>query len=95
MRVRKDMFHQPVATVSRRIRQTIKETIALRVFHCVNQVTLSSWQKGFAIGDEKLKVPGVRLVHPRIVDFVDDAVTERKPKPATGVVGGSNPVLCA
>jgi len=56
MRIREHMFYETVATVELRIRQTIKETIALRVFNQVIQVALFLVAKRFAITDEKLKV---------------------------------------
>jgi len=87
MRIREDMFYETVATVGLRIRQTIKKAIALRVFDQVIQVALFLVAKPFAIADEKLKVARVRLIHTWIIDLVDDAVTKREPKAATGVIG--------
>ena len=87
MRVREDVFYQPVATVGLRIRQTVKDAIALRVFDQVIQVALFFVAKGFAVTDEKLKVACVRLVNAWIVNLIDDAVTEREPEAATGMIG--------
>src|SRR6266446_5734049 len=87
MRVREDVFYEPVATVGLRIRQTIKEAIALRVFDQVIQVALFLVAKRFAITYEKLKVARVRLIDTWVVDLIDDAVTKDEPEPATGMIG--------
>src|SRR5918996_1138704 len=81
------MFYEPVAALTLRICQSIKNTIAFRVFDEVIQVTLFLVAKCFAIADEKLKVARVRLIDPRIVNLVDDPVTQREPETATGMVG--------
>src|SRR5207249_2820893 len=86
---------QPVATVGRRIRQTVKEAIVLRVFDQVIQVALFLVTKCFAITDEKLKVARVRLIDTWIVNLIDDAMTEREPKTATRMIGRPHALLCA
>src|SRR5205809_1176150 len=95
MRIRENVFYQPVAAAGLRIRQTVKEAIALRVFDQVIQVALFLVAKRFAITDEKLKVARVRLIHAWIVNLVDDAVTEREPEAATGMIGRSHPFFRA
>ena len=90
MWVGEDVFNQPVATLAFRIRQTVKEAIALRVFDQVIQVALFLVTKCFAITDEKLKVACVRLINVWIVNLVDNAVTEREPKAATRMIGGTH-----
>ena len=95
MRIREDVFYEPVATVGLRIRQTIKEAIALRVFDQVIQVALFLMAKRFAITDEKLKVARVRLIDMWIVNLVDDAVTKREPQAATGVISCAHAFLSA
>src|SRR5258705_288574 len=87
MRVREHVFYDPVAALALRIREPVKEAIALGVFDQVIQVALFLVAKCFAIANEKLKVARVRLIDPRIVNLVDDAVTEREPKAATGMIG--------
>src|SRR5467141_538712 len=87
MRVREDVFYQPIATGGFRIRQTVKEAIALRVFDQVIQVALFLVTKSFAVSDQKLKVACVWLIDAWIVNLIDDAVTEREPKAATGMIG--------
>ena len=56
----------------------------------MSQVALFLVAKGFAVGDEELKVARVRLINVRIINLVDNAVTEREPEPATGVIGRAN-----
>ena len=46
--------------------------------------------KRFAVADEKLKVPRVRSIDMRIINLVHDAVTQREPDAATGVIGRAN-----
>src|SRR5437762_12399752 len=51
--------------------------------------------KGFAVADEKLKVAGVWLIDVRVVNLVEDSVTEREPDTATCMVGRANTFFCA
>ena len=95
MRIGEDVIYESVATVRLRVRQAVEEAIALRVFDQVIQVALFLVAKRFAITDQKLKVARVRLIDARIVNFVDDAVTEREPKAATGVISGAHAFLRA
>ena len=87
MRVREHVFYEPVAALTLRIGKAVKETITLRVFDQVIQIALFLVAKCFAIANEKLKVARVRLIDARIVNLIDDAVTEREPETATGVIG--------
>src|ERR687892_1852512 len=89
------MFYEPVAALTLRICQSIKNTIALRVFDEMIQVTLFLVAKCFAITDEKLKVARVRLIDPRIVNFVDDPVTQREPETTTRVISRAHTFLRA
>ena len=50
-------------------------------------------EKGLAVGDEILKVPELRPVYRRIIDFGDDAVPEGKPNPAGSCISRSPPIL--
>src|SRR5206468_2672512 len=95
MRIREDLLHQPVATVSFRICKAVEDAIALRVFDQVIQVSLFLVAKRFAIGDKKLKVARVRLIDLRIVNLIDDTVAEREPKPATRVIGRTHALFRA
>ncbi len=87
MRIGEDVFYEPVATVGLRIRQPVKEAIAFRVFDQVIQVALFLVAERFTIANEKLKVARVRLIDTWIVNLIDDAVTEREPQAATGMIG--------
>ena len=53
------------------------------------QVALFLVAKRFPVGDEKLEIARVRLVHARVVDFVDDAMAEREPDPAARMISGA------
>src|SRR5438105_13488051 len=87
MRIGEHLFYQPVATPRFRIRDAVKDTIALRVFDQMIQITLFLVAKGFSIADEKLKIACARLIDMWIVDLVDDSVTEGEAETATGMVG--------
>jgi hypothetical protein len=50
------------------------------------QVALFLVAKGFAVADEKLKVARVRLIDVRIINFINDAMAQREPDTATGMI---------
>ena len=54
------------------------------------EIALFFVAKRFAVADEKLKVAGVWLIDVRVVNLVDDSVTEREPDTATCMVGRAN-----
>ena len=87
VRIGEHVFYQPVAALAFRVGKAVKRAIALRVFDPVVQVAFFLVAKGFAIGDEELEVARVGLIHMRIVNLIDDAVAEREPEPATGMIG--------
>ena len=95
MRIREHIFHQTIAAVRLRIRQAIEETVALRIFNRVIEVALFLVAKRFAVADEKLEVARVWLINMRIINFVHDAVTQREPAPATGVIRRANALFRA
>ena len=61
----------------------------------MGQVSLLFVAEGFSVRDEKLKVARVRLINVRVVDLVHDAVAEREPEPATGVIRSADTFLRA
>ena len=87
MWIGEDMFYDTVAAARLRIRETVKEAIALRVLDRMSQVALFLVAKRFSVSDQKLKVPRVRLIDVWIVNLVYDAVTKREPDAATGMIG--------
>ena len=95
MRVREHVFYEPVAAPAFRICKAVKEAVPLRVFDQVIQVALFLVAKRFAICDQKLKVARVRLIDAWIVNLIDDAVTEREPEAATGMIGRADAFLRA
>src|SRR6266496_3597416 len=90
MRICQHMFYDPVAALALQVCQAVKRAIALRVFDQMVEVALFLVAKRFAITDEKLKVAGVRLIDPRIVNLIDDTVTQREPEAATGMIGSTH-----
>src|SRR5437588_5886 len=95
MRIRQYMFYDPIAAFTLRIGQAIKQAITLGVFGQVIEIALFLVAKRFAITHEKLKVARVRLVGPWIINLIDDAVTEREPEMATGMIGCAHALLRA
>src|SRR5437899_12526754 len=51
------------------------------------QVAFFFVAKCVAIADEELKIAGIWFINVRIVNLVDDSVTEREPNAATCMVG--------
>src|SRR5262245_30195138 len=73
------LLYQTVAAVPLGICKAVENAIALRVFDQVVQVPLLLVAKSCAVRYEKLQVARVRLIDMRIVDLIDDPVTEGKP----------------
>ena len=90
MRIGEYIFDQPVAAARLNIRQAIKQTVTFRVFNRMREVALFLVAKRFSIADEKLKVACVWLINMRIVNLIDDSVTEREPEAATCMIGRAN-----
>src|SRR5262249_43056547 len=86
MRISEHMFHYAVAVIRVRICEAIKEAIAFRIFDPMSKVAFFFLAKCFAIADEELKIASVWFVNVRIVNLVDDSVTEREPNAATRMV---------
>src|SRR6266545_3378763 len=86
MRIGEDMFYDAIAAARLRIRETVKKAITLRVLDRVSQVAFFLVAKRFSIAYEKLKVARVRLIDVRVVNLVHNAVTQREPNAAAGMV---------
>ena len=95
MWIGEDMFYDTIATARLRIREAVKKTIAFRIFDPMIQVALFLVAKRFPDGDEKLKVACVWLIDMRIVNLIDDAMTECEPEAATSMVRRADPLFCA
>ena len=86
MRIGEDMFYNSIATTWFRVRDTIKKAITFRIIDGVNQVAFFLVAKRFSVTYEKLKVTRVRLIDMRIINLVQDAVTQSEPNTATGMI---------
>src|ERR1035438_9611560 len=95
MRIGKHALYQSVAAIGFRIGQAVKEASGLRVLDPVVQVAFFLVAKAFPIGYEELEVARVGLVNMRIIDLIDDAVAQREPEPATGVISRAHALLRA
>src|ERR1041385_7547551 len=94
MRIRKHVFYQSVTTLGIGIRETIKGAIALGILDQMIEIAFFFVAKTFTVADEKLKIPRVWFVDVWVVNLVNDAVTEREPNAATGVIGCADAFLC-
>src|SRR5215831_8509336 len=95
MRICEDMFYDPIATIRFRISDAIEQAITLRIIDRMSQVSFFLMAKRFSIADEKLKITRVRLIDARIVNLIHDAVTQREPNTAAGMIGCANSFLGA
>src|SRR5438094_1022458 len=89
------MFDYTIETVWFRLRETIKEAIARRVFDQMIEIAFFLVAKRFAVADEKLKITRVWLIDVRVVNLVEDSMTQREPETATCVVGRADAFFCA
>src|SRR5688572_22804094 len=95
MWISKNMLGQPVSPRAIRIGEPVKGTVALRVLDSVIQIALFFVAERFTVANEQLKIACVRLVHIRIINFVDDAVAQGEPNPATRMISGAKTLLGA
>ena|SRR5437867_3379677 len=95
MRIRQDVFNEPVPAVRLRVCQAVKEAITIGIFDQVIQIAFFLMAKRFAVTYEKLKVACVRLIDAWIVNLIDDAVAEREPEAATGMISRPHAFFCA
>jgi hypothetical protein len=93
MWVGEDIFYDTIPAARLRIRETVKEAIALRVIDRMSQVAFFFVAKRFSIAYEKLKVARVGLIDVRIVNLVH--VTQREPNAATGMIRRAHTFLGA
>src|SRR4029077_16992034 len=59
------------------------------------QVALFLVAKCLAVADEKFKITRIRLIDPRIVNFINDAMAEGEPEAAASGIRRSETFLCA
>src|SRR5215831_13175683 len=95
MRISEDVLYDAIAAVRFRIDEAVERAIALRVLDTVIQVALLLVAECFAVADEKLKIARIGMIDVRIINLVDDPMTEREPKPATAVVSRAHALLGA
>src|SRR4029450_212031 len=93
MRMSKNMLHQTIPALRLRIREPVKKSVSFRVLDPVGKVPLFFMAERFAIGNEKLKVPCVRLIYMRIIDLIDDTMAKREQDAAARMIGGAESFL--
>ena len=95
VRIGQNVFDQPVASAPLRIGEPIKWTVTFRVFDPMIEVSLFLVTECFPVADQELKIARVWLINGGVIDFVDDAVAQREPDPATGMISGAETLLGA
>ena len=95
MRVGDDLLDQPVTSLVVAICQSVIERASLRIFDLVMKVTFFFMAERLAVSDQKLQFTDIRAINGRIVDLVEDSVTQRKPGVAVRVIGSPDALLVA
>src|SRR5437870_5576197 len=93
MRIGQDMLDNPVPAIGIGIDQSVKEAVLLRIIDLMQQVAFLLVAERPAIGNEKLEIARVGLIDRRIINLVDDPVTQREPNAATRVIRRPDPFL--
>src|SRR5215469_8840860 len=88
-----NILHQAIPPLWIRVSKPVKRSVSFRTLDLMNKVSLLFMAERFAVGDEKLEVPCIGLIHIRVVDLVDDTVTEGKPETAARMIGGADSLL--
>ena len=91
--MRENMLHQPIPPLWIRVSKPVKRSVSFRTLDLMNEVSLLFMAERFTVGDKKLGVPGIGFIHIRVVDLVDDTVTEGKPDAAARMIGGADSLL--
>src|SRR5258705_2242826 len=90
MRIRDHIFDNAVPARGIGVDEAIVESAFFGVFDLMFEIAAFFVAKGFAIGNKKLKIACVGAIHVWIVDLVDDAVAEREPDTAAGMISGAD-----
>ena len=93
MRISKNILYQTIPASPVRISKTVEKTIVLRILDFVGKISLLFVAERFAIGNQKLKVPCVRLIYMRVIDLVDDTMAKGEPDATARMVGGADSLL--
>src|SRR4029077_6447934 len=93
MRISENILYQTIPTSRIRISKAVEKTIMLWILDLVSKVPFLFVAERFAIGNQKLKVPCVRLIYMRVIDLVDDTMAKREPDATAGMVGGADSLL--
>ena len=65
------------------------------VVYLIEQIALFLVAKCFAVADEKFKIARIRLINPRKINFINDAMAEGEPEAAASGICGPKTFLCA
>src|SRR4029077_2631214 len=93
MRISKNILYQTIPASPVRISKTVEKTIVLWILDLVSKVPFLFMTERFAIGNEKLKVPRIRLIYMRVIDLVDDTMAKGEPDATARMVGGADSLL--
>lgn len=95
MRIGGDFLDDAVTTFAIRICQAIKQCSFFGIIDRVFQIPPLLVAKRLPVGNQELEISRVGLIDMRIINLVDDAVRDRVPEPATGVIGRPDPFFRA
>src|SRR5580692_10598603 len=80
MRISQRLFDKLIPSIAFSVDQSVKEAVALRVFDPMIQITLFLVAKCLAVADQEFKITRVGLVGSRVVNLIDDPMTEGEPQ---------------
>src|SRR5262249_39411369 len=93
MRMGENMLHQAIPPLWIRVSKPVKRSVSFRTLDLMNKVSLLFMAERFAIGNQKLEVPCIGLIHIRVVDLIDDTVAKCEPNATACVVGSADSLL--
>src|SRR5262249_42223778 len=94
MGMSKNIFHQTISASRLRVSKPVKGSVSFWILDLMDKIPLLFVAKRFAVGDEKLKVPGIGLIYIRVVNLINNTMAKREPDAATRMVGSANSFLC-
>ena len=95
MRIGDHLLDDPVASGGIGIGDPVTESAFFRIFELVLQIPPLLMAKCFPVGNQELEITRVGAVHIGVVNLIDDAVAQREPDAATGMIRGADSLFGA
>jgi hypothetical protein len=95
LRISQYVLNNLVTPTALGVCQMIKENVMAGVFYAMKQISLFLVAKCLAVADEKFKIARIRLIDPRKINFINDAMAEGEPEAAASGICSSKTFLCA